>query len=308
MGVECDRGLAEISNPLRIRFRAADGRSLGGYWWAGARAAEHTVVFLCGIASPQRYLRWLAEYLAEHGFGVLTFDYRGIGESADPFSNDPGVTLDEWVALDLPAAVAEARRRSHAGFLTVVAHSIGGQLLGQSPIRAEIDAVLLIASQRSIPRLFGGVARLRLSVGYLLLPIVIRLFGHLPACRWWFPEHCPGETFLQLARWSRQEAFTDDCGESVEARFSDYHGPLLAIAISDDHYYAPPHAVRALTDLYSGADVRLETIEPRSYGLSSIGHRGLFRQTAPRALWARLLEYLQDFEAERPQERDAASA
>jgi len=300
--------MAGIASPRPIRFRAADGRSLGGTWWAGDAAGDRTIVFLCGIACPQRYFRWLAEYLAERGFGVLTFDYRGIGKSKDPFSDDPGVTLDDWINLDLPAAVAEARRRSGTRFLAVVAHSIGGQLLGQSPIRNEIDATLLIAAQRSIPRLFHGFAKLRLQVGYVLFPLFVRLFGYVPACRLWFRERCPGETFLQLGRWSREESYTDDRGDNVDARFADYEGPLAAIAFSDDRYYAPPEAVRALAELYRRARVRLETIEPQSYGLASIGHMGLFRRSTPRALWECLVRYLHDFEAECAKPADAASA
>jgi len=290
--------MAQVGEPERIRFRAADGRSLGGSWWGGEAASERTIVFLSGIACPRRYFRWLAGYLAERGFGVLTFDYRGIGESKDPFSDDPGVTLDDWVNLDLPAAVAEARRRADPRFLAVVAHSIGGQLLGQSPIRNEIDATLLIASQRSIPRLFHGFAKTRLRLGYALFPMIIRLLGYVPSCPLWFPERCPGETMLQLGRWSREETYTDDTGEQVDDRFADYAGPLGAIGFADDRYYAPPAAVRALADLYRGAKVRLETIDPASYGVASIGHTGMFHRGAPRALWDRVIEYLNDFEAE----------
>jgi len=300
--------MAGTATPRRIRFRAADGRSLGGTWWPGDAAGERTIVFLCGIACPQRYFRWLAGYLAERGFGVLTFDYRGVGESKDPFSDDPCVTLDDWINLDLPAAVAEARRLSGTRFLAVVAHSLGGQLLGQSPIRNQIDATVLIAPQRSIPRLFRGVAKLRLWIGYLAFPPLARLLGYVPSCRLWFPERCPGDTFVQLGRWSRQGIYTDESGDSVESRFAEYEGPLAAIGFSDDQYYAPPQAVRALVDLYQRARVRLETIDPKAYGLASLGHSGLFRQAAPPALWERVVEYLNDFEAERASPRDAASA
>ncbi|MFM6517834.1 MAG: alpha/beta fold hydrolase, partial [Microcystis panniformis] len=97
------------------------------------------------MAAPQGYLRWFAAYLAAQGWGVLTFDYRGIGTSKDE-QFDSTVTIDDWVNLDIPAAVSEVKRRTKTQFLAVIAHSVGGQLLGQSPVRQDIDGALFISS------------------------------------------------------------------------------------------------------------------------------------------------------------------
>ncbi len=277
---ESRRGVA--SEPLTIV--AADGRPLAARWWPGAQASARSVIFLPGLAAPQAYLRSVAGYLAHKGWGVLSFDYRSVGGSRDP-STDQNVTLDDWVNQDLPAAEAEARRRSGTKFLAVIAHSIGGQLFGQSEIRHSIDAALFISAQRGIPRLYSGRSRFRIEYAYLSFSVLIQTLGYLPVSRVTLPETCSGRAILQWIRWGRQATFTDTRGVNVERRFADYSGPLTAITIADDGDYAPARAVDALTSLYTNAGVRREFIRPEDFSVNSLGHFGLFHPRAPRKLW-----------------------
>ncbi len=254
------------------------------------------MIFLPALAAPQEYLRWFAGYLARRGWGVLTFDYRSVGASKISPS-DSAATLDDWINFDLPAAVDEVKRRSGTKFLAALAHSIGGQLLGQSPIRKEIDGALLISAQRGIPNLFKGGARLRIEYAYLTFNLLIRLLGYFPPSKFTLPEACSGEAVLQWIRWGRSGIFTDSEGVNVESRFADYSGPLTAVTIADDRDYAPAAAVDALTSLYSGASVRRETLSPEDYGLNTIGHFGFFHPRAPRPLWDQGEAWLRMMEA-----------
>jgi len=279
-----------------IQLTAADGRTLAARYWHGAQAAERSVVFLSGLAAPQDYLRFFAGAMADKGWGALTFDFRGVGGSLDPLA-DAGVTADDWVNLDIPAAFDEIRRRDNPKFLAVAAHSIGGQLLGQSPALAEVGGALLIAAQRGIPRLFHGVARLRVWYAYAVFPPLTRLLGRLPRSRLTLPESCAGGPIRQWVRWGRTGVFTDWEGRSVEPRFAIYRGPLVAVTISDDDRYAPGPAVEALTRLYVNAKVRRETLSPAQAGVERLGHFGLFHPRAPRALWAKAESWLRELEA-----------
>jgi predicted alpha/beta hydrolase len=268
----------------KITIEATDGRQLSARWRQGTEAAERSVVFIPALAAPQEYLHFFAGYLAERGWGALTFDYRSVGSSRDSDA-DSYVTLDDWVNLDLPAAVAEARRRANPKFLAVIAHSIGGQLLGQSPVRSEVNGALFIAAQRGMPKFYHGVGRLRVEYAYAVFPLLIRLFGRLPVSPLTFPDACSGRAVRQWVEWGRSGVFTDSGGSNVESRFAEYRRPLTAVTIADDEYYAPAEAVEALTRMYTNAQVRRETVRPRDYGVGAIGHFGFFQRRAPRELW-----------------------
>jgi len=252
------------------------------------------VVFIPALAAPQEYCRFFAAFLARQGWGVLTFDYRSVGASKDSAS-DEAATLDDWARLDIPAAVNEARRRSGTRFLAVFAHSIGGQLLGQSPARGEIDAALLVAAQRGIPKLFKGRGRLRVYYAYAAFTLLIRSLGYLPVSKLTLPERCSGQALLQWIRWGRTGVFTDAQGVNVEPCYAEYRGPLTAVSVADDDY-APAPAVEALTALYANSPTRREVIEPQKYGGKAVGHFGLFHPRAPRALWTDVESWLRRLE------------
>ncbi len=285
---------APSSTPARtegLTLTTDDGVPLSARWWGGAQASERTVVCLSGLAAPQDYLRFFAGFLAQRGWGVLTFDYRGIGGSR---AAGPRGSLDDWVEHDVPAAIAEAKRRSGgAGFLGAFAHSIGGQLLGQNPARGELHGALLLAAQRGIPNLYSGAGYWRVHYAYTLFPLLIHLLGRLPVTPWTLPQPCPGPALLQWVRWGRQGVFTNQRGENVEPRFRQWRGPVVAVDISDDDY-APRPAVDALARLYPIEFVRRETLTPADFGVEEIGHFGFFHPRAPRQLWGRAEAWLRD--------------
>jgi predicted alpha/beta hydrolase len=279
----------------KITLEAADGRPLSARWWPGVQAAERSVVFIPALAAPQEYLNFFASYLAERGWGALTFDYRSVGASRGAAA-DSSVTLDDWVNLDLPAAVSEAKQRANPKFLAAIAHSIGGQLLGQSPIRHRVNGALFIAAQRGLPRFYQGIGRLRIEYAYTVFPILIRLFGRLPISSLTLPDACSGRAVRQWVRWGRSGIFTDSCGANVESRFAEYRGPLTAVTIADDEYYAPAEAVEALTRMYRNAALRREIVRPPDYGVERIGHFGFFHRRAPRELWDQGERWLREME------------
>jgi predicted alpha/beta hydrolase len=279
----------------KITIEASDGRRLSARWWPGAEAAERCVVFIPALAAPQDYLHFFAGYLAGRGWGTMTFDYRSVGSSRD-IAADSEVTLDDWAYLDLPAVVSEVKRRADPRFLAVIAHSIGGQLLGQSPIRSDVNGALFIAAQRGIPRFYKGVGRLRVEYAYTVFPVLIRILGRLPVSSLTLPDACSGRAVRQWVEWGRGGVFTDISGADVESRFEGYRGTLTAVTIADDEYYAPAEAVEALTRMYSNAELRREILRPQDYNVQTIGHFGFFHRRAPRELWERGETWLRELE------------
>lgn len=279
----------------QISIEAPDGRQLSARWWQGVEYAERSVVFVPALAAPQEYLNFFASFLAQRGWGVLTFDYRSVGGSRDGAS-DSTVTLDDWVNFDLPAAVAEVKRLANPKFLAAIAHSIGGQLIGQSPIRLDVDGALLISSQRGIPKLYKGVGRFRIEYAYAVFPLLIGLLGRLPVSSYTFPTECSGRAVKQWIKWGRSGVFTESGGANVEPRFAEFARPLTAVTIADDELYAPAEAVEALTRVYKSADVRREVIRPQDYEMETVGHFGFFHRHASRKLWETAETWLRDLE------------
>ena len=104
------------AEPPVHRLTAADGRRLGARWFEPAgQPARAVAVVNAATGVPQRFYRHFAQWLAQRGYAVLTYDYRGIGESRQgPLRAEPA-RMRDWALLDMPAALAEAAKRRHGG-------------------------------------------------------------------------------------------------------------------------------------------------------------------------------------------------
>ncbi|TMH21490.1 MAG: alpha/beta hydrolase [Betaproteobacteria bacterium] len=124
---------------MEITLKADDGYALGATVF-GSRGRAVLVMPATGV--PQSYYAKYAAYLAERGFMVLTFDYRGIGRSRNGDIRASSARMRDWALLDAAAAA-----RYLGGEIAVVGHSFGGQALGLLPEPGRITAALLVGAQ-----------------------------------------------------------------------------------------------------------------------------------------------------------------
>jgi uncharacterized protein len=84
-----------------VWFKVEDGTRLHGWLVRSARRPPAaTVIFLHGNGGNLSYLGWLGEGLADRGFDVLLFDYRGYGRSEGSVSDERGIYEDADAAYD----------------------------------------------------------------------------------------------------------------------------------------------------------------------------------------------------------------
>jgi predicted alpha/beta hydrolase len=117
------------------------------------------------------------------------------------------------------------------------------------------------------------------------VPLLSSTLGYLPMRALGQGEDIPGGVAREWASWGRDPRYVGVRAEaSPDAGFSTWRGRLRAIAIGDDPL-APEKAVRALVDLYQGADGEVVRLEPSAIGSKRVGHFGWFKGRS-RAEWA----------------------
>ena len=202
-----------------ITFPAADGYLLGASLFLPRGAKRHAVLINSATAVPRKIYRGFAGYLARRGCAVLTYDYRGIGDSRQKAVvgyNQPKslvgfkASMSDWAALDVTAAVAWMRERYHTLPLSYVGHSFGGQALGLLANNTEVSRALLIAAQAGYWKLMASPERYRVYalLNFVGLPLT-RLLGYAPG---WsgIGEDLPKGVFLQWVRWVMSKRYLFD--------------------------------------------------------------------------------------------------
>lgn len=280
-----------------VEFAAADGTRLAGQFHAPAQPSSAVPVLVCGATGvPQRFYTAFASWLAAEGYPVLTFDYRGIGDSL--FGTHPRhcrARKQDWGELDMPAGLDWLRHRTGAGQVDLVGHSAGAQLVGLMPNRDAIRRVVMVAGSTGYVRRIRMPTRLAAElILRIYLPLTARLFGYCPARRIGLGEDLPAGVGLQWARWCRSPGYIENAfGREVRREgYDQFRAPIFALHASDDPI-ATPENVQDLLRLFPQATKYTRMIEPQAFGYSAIGHIDYFRRGRS-AIWPLMSEWLRE--------------
>ena len=285
-----------------ITFPARDGYLLGATLFLPRGAKRHAVLINSATAVPRKIYKGFAGYLARRGCAVLTYDYRGTGDSRQKALvgyNQPKslvgfkASMADWAALDVSAAVAWMRERYRTLPLGYIGHSFGGQALGLIPDNAEVSRALLIAAQAGYWKLMAAPERYRVyaMLNFVGIPLT-RLLGYAPG---WsgIGEDLPKDVFLQWTDWVMSKRYMfDDPNLPALKNFANYKGAMRALCLSDDPWATRP-AVELLCSGYTSAKPEIITVRPADAGVSKIGHFGFFRPEHRDTLWRGAAEWLE---------------
>ena len=280
--------------PNAVRIAAADGFQVAASEYVPNGSPRAVVVINAATGVRRRYYDRFAEYLASHGFAVVTYDYRGVGDSAPRSLRGFEATMRDWGELDQPAVVSHARAWQPQAPLMVVGHSVGGQIFGLLRDSPQVSRALLVAAQHNYYGLWRPQERYILwSLWTLLMPAASRAFGYFPSRAFGLGESLPKGVALEWARWCRSPgALVEVIGGDARERFTRYPGPLLSLSFTDDNKFAPRRAVDGLLDFYVNARREHRHLSPADVGAREIGHFGFFRERTGGNGWQLAVDWL----------------
>jgi predicted alpha/beta hydrolase len=280
-----------------IQLTASDGVQLTATRFAPRQAAKAAIVLPAAMGVRQDFYAPFAEFLAEQGFAVLTFDYRGMGQSVPPqFRNSlRGFKADlfDWAERDYNAALHAAKAWQPEAPLLVIGHSLGGQLPGLLPDNHMIDAMLTVAVgtgywHHNAP----PTRRMVWFMWYFAVPIYTRLFGYFPGKKVKKVGNLPKGVIFQWAQWCRSPHYVVDArGEPIRAGYEKMRIPLLSMSFTDDEMMSR-RGTDNMHDFYRNAAQERRYIKPQDVGVKRIGHFGFFRPQFKATLWRQALDWL----------------
>ena len=288
-----------------ITLPAADGYLLAATLFLPRGAKRHAVLINSATAVPRKIYRGFAGYLAQRGCAVLTYDYRGTGDSRQKAMVGYNQTkslvgfqasMADWAALDVTAAVAWMRARYANLPLSYVGHSFGGQALGLIPNNNEVSRALLVAAQAGYWKLMASPERYRVyaMLNFVGTPLT-RMLGYAPG---WsgLSEDLPKGVFLQWVGWvmKKRYMFDDPALKAVE-NFARYRGALRALCFSDDPWATRP-AIELLCSGFISTSPDILTVRPADVNVNKIGHFGFFRSEHRDTLWRGAADWMETTE------------
>ncbi len=275
-----------------VTLLAADGYRLAATLLIPRSSRRRAAILINpAIASPRQFYRRFASYLAARGFVVLTYDYRGTGDSRPKSLKGFSTSIADWAARDVTGAISWVRSRYPHLPLGVVGHSFGGQAIGLAPNNQEIKSALLIAALAAYWKLMASPERYRVYALMKLGMPLTRVLGYAPTRRV-LGADLPEGVFRQWSSWVLNDRyFFNDPNLSGLGNFERYKGDLRALCIADDPWGTRP-AVEMLCAEFKGTTPEILTVEPMSVGAGQIGHLGFFRPQHRDTLWKDAADWL----------------
>lgn len=278
----------------QVYLPTADGIQLTLNTYAPAARPKAGVIINSATAVKQGYYTHFAKYLANQGYLVVTYDYRGIGQSSIANSRDKCLTMQAWGEKDLSAVIDWATSEYNQLQWHCIGHSVGGQIIGFANNNYKLSSVYCVSAQSGYWGHWQMKSRLRmLFMWYVVVPGLARLFGKVPGA-FLGGEALPEGPARQWAYWCRQKDYMMRSNEdSIRKSFEKVRCDMKFLIIDDDLDFAPAPAVLALESLYSNANTQIDVIESDKITNKFIGHFGFFRKQFSESLWPGVVEWLE---------------
>jgi predicted alpha/beta hydrolase len=262
---------------------ADDGRELAATWFAPADP-RGAVLVAPAMATRASFYHPLARWLAESGFLVLTFDYRGTGGPREMRSET--ADLVRW-AGDAASALEALVDRAGGLPVTWIGHSLGGQVLPFAH-HGLVDRALLVAAGNGYWRLNAPAVRRRAPLlWHTVGPAATAIAGYFPGRRLGVIGDLPPNAMRQWRRWCLSPDYLEVDVPRARERFGLVTTPMTSLWFADDELLTAA-AIDALDDLFTSAPLERLRVDPADRGIDRVGHHGFFRPAA-RAVWGSLV-------------------
>lgn len=269
-----------------IEIRAGDGVALAATLFEPQQANGIALQINSAAGTRRQYYRGFAQYMASRGFAVVTYDYRDAFIETTAELRSSGAGLTTWGGIDQPAVTRYLQARYPERKVVLLGHSVGGQLIGLSPVAGELAAVMLVASAHGYWRRFRHPYKQfrRALNAFVIGPVALRTVGYLPSfiAGGRRKSKAQGRELLRYIR--SPHFFCDEQGQPLRPHNAEVRAPLRHWVIADDEVVIPK-AELDVREWFPNARCEIEHIGPARYGVKHIGHFGMFRRSMPTAFW-----------------------
>ena len=187
----------------QILLRTAKGHFISVTMY-GKRQTKSILVINSATGVKQHFYAKFAMFVAQQGIAVMTYDYHGIFQSLDRDIRKIESNASDWAKVDMEEILLYIKQEYPEAKITVMGHSIGGQMIGLAKTALSVDKIILVTAQNGYWGYWKGFGKLRMLFNwYILFPILTKVFGYMPSKKIMGMENLPQRVAEQWCRWCR---------------------------------------------------------------------------------------------------------
>ena len=273
------------------KIRTKDGRMISATFYQPGVSNGKIMIVAPAAYLGQREYRSFAVHFQKKGYNVITFDYRGVGDSAPLQLKGFDARLQQWAVQDADAVIRCVRNCFPGRELIYVGHGIGGELIGLAQASQYVNKLVLASSSLSCMRLWSWKGRMRITLLKTIGRLSNRWFGYFPGKRLGFPRDLPMGVMHEWADWCDNPNGLFDV--YPENNYRKLRIPVFAFSFSND-WLTPEKGVKGLLSYFSSADITWYHDHPHNQGLKTSRQSCFFDLQLKDTLWIKLERWINE--------------
>jgi len=232
-----------------------------------------------------------ARYFAENGFTVITYDYRGIGESKPKKLAGFAANMRIWGTVDFKTLTDYIRHEYPDESKYCLGHSVGALIVGMNQDSAIFSKFIFVATQDAQLSNLSFKVALTGFLGFgIALPILSEIFGYFPAHRFGLGESLPKGVAYDWKTLIINKKSTKRLYEKIGANNAEnLDQETLIIYAEDDPWVTMKGMENLMKNVYPNLRKTYRKVWVKESPKLEIGHVNFFR-TYNRPLWKIILE------------------
>jgi len=281
-----------------VKILCEDGFELAGsiYQPDSIKAA---IMIAPATGIKRQFYNSFASYFAEQGYGILTFDNRGIGDSKGESINGVGASLVNWGILDMTAALEKLKQQFPNTEYHVIGHSAGGQLVGMMKNAKELKSIFNFGSSS------GSIHFAKYPFKFLFsffmnffIPVSNFLFGHTKSQWVGMGEPLPKEVANDWRRFCNGKGYikVELDKKTVDHLYDELSISTMWVFAQDDDIVNIGN-IKDMIRVYSKINSKTLELIPKEHGFKDIGHMKFF-SSKRKSLWSLAFNWMEEFNQE----------
>lgn len=261
---------------------------------------KNAIMIAPATGIKRRFYNSFATYLVSQGYGVITFDNEGIGDSLTSSLNKCDASLISWGRHDASAILDVLQEEFPNAKYHLIGHSAGGQLIGLMPNYQVLDSVVNVACSsgriKNMDMPFKARAMFFMDAA---IPVSNLLLGYTPSDKFGMGEPLPRGVAKQWRDWCNGKGYVKTAfGKTIFTHYYDeFSAPSLWLNFTDDDI-ANDRNVDDMLAVFTAMPAEKRMMDPKEFGLSHIGHMMFFsRKTYEKApqLWQMATDWIEQY-------------
>ncbi len=279
----------------KIQLNTLDGVQIAANLYSNSEPKLNLIVVAPAAGVTQGYYRKFAQFSSQNfDFDVLTFDYRGIGDSLSQHIKQDKSKMSEWGSHDMNEALRWGRSRYAKIFL--IGHSVAGQVFPKAEHAKSVTAAYFVCTQTAAKKFWRGWPRLVVNLfWYIALPLTSKFYGYMPSWVLGGGEHLPLHVVREWRTWGLHPQGVLQGNQKVRDQFNRLCIPIHFVNIEDDRILAPLTATREIMHYYGNAVTTFQHIRPKDLSIKKLGHFGFFSSGNKEKLWSMPIMYFTQY-------------